>query len=491
MPSMNLVQNPAAQMCLASNRVHFNSKKDSLVALFTAAAVCALMPAAGAFAQAESATPQATPVPSEASPAATPENATDKPNETNRLDSALDKAEPKENVYLSAGGEGKTLPENVLRVRLPFRFASATQGFNSSGKKLDQGLDLSIVGSGLVAEYGVTEDLSVQFLLPVVLQNKLGLNADKFRKSDAYNDNYLKFVKTAAGLLFSKGLCRSVEACVTDILAGSSLPADTAIPLPSGETLQVKAGVPIRQYSDTLVVNAIAPTSGKTGLGDVEIGALYSVLSERGPYTNIPVFVSLGGGLRLPTGSFADVPSSQRSTGRGTLDLGLRSNVDYNPLPGVFLAWQNQLELMLAKGKKKKSSLLDGSKLNDADPTTATAVATGSNGKGNEQTFERRGARNVGFVKVSWGVANVIPVLEPIGLNAQYKYDFDSAEYLDGIAQGPRRQAYNVSAGGSIDLLAYKIPAQFDVDYEFPVSGKNSALAASILSVTLKGYYKF
>jgi hypothetical protein len=382
--------------------------------------------------------------------------------------------------------EGKTLPADTFRLRVPFRSASGTFGYDQDGHKVNLGANLRVIGGGLVLEYGVDDRLSVQLLAPVVYVNQVGIDADKFRDSATYKDNYEHFVKAIGAQLQDKGICTSEEACRALIETGDyELDADTPVTLPTGETLVVKANTPLKQYADSLVANAAKPTSGKTGLGDIQIGALYAVIPEG------PLRLSLGAGLRFPTGSFKDVPAAQRATGRGTFDGGLRANVDILPCPGIVLSWQNQTELMLVKGKRDKSSLLDPTRLNKADPTTAAAVAAGSDGKSNEQTFERVGARNIGFVRFAWGLGNVISALTPIGVWETYNYDVDGEERLDGIKAGNRSQSQSLTTGLGISGLAYKIPASLDFEYEQPVAGRNLAVAPKVFGSTLKVYYQF
>jgi hypothetical protein len=430
-------------------------------------------------------TPEATPL---QDPSLAPSDTGDDPDPTRNIEAGL---EGDSRTHISVGPEGKTLPARVLRVRAPLRFANATHGYDADGKKVERGVELNVVGTAFVAEYGITDELSLQFLAPFVLSNELGMNAGEFRRTSTYKTKYDEFVATAAKLLEDTGVCTSPRACESLIQSGYALPYARTITLPTGEKLNVRAGQPVREVADSIVLNGAKPHAGETGLGDVELGALYAVLNERGPFTGSPIFLSLGGGLRFPTGSFKDVPVGKRSTGRGTLDLGLRSNLDYTPVRGFFLSWQNQAEFMLAKGKKRKGSILDSSALNEADDTTADAVDSGSDGKGNELDFERRGVRNIGFLKAALALGTLSDVVESISVNTQFKYDYDAKEYLGDVAQGDARRQYGWQAGASWDGLAYRLPLQLDVDYEIPVGGENVSLAANILSVTLKGYYRF
>lgn len=126
-----------------------------------------------------------------------------------------------------------------------------------------------------------------------------------------------------------------------------------------------------------------------------------------------------------------------------------------------------------------------------ADPASDAARSSGSDGKGNELDFERKGTRNVGFLKAGFGLGALTTALRPIGISTRWTYDIDAKEYLDGVRQGDRRKQYGWQSGVSIDGLAYRIPVQLDVDYEIPVAGRNVGVATRNLMATLKGYYKF
>lgn len=387
--------------------------------------------------------------------------------------------------YYAAIGEGQTLPEGVLRVRLPFTHVTGNSGYDEHGKKQDLGASLNVTGTAFVLEYGATSRLALQLLAPYVMSSEVHLDGQKFARSGLYASNYGAFVGGVATKLQAQGICPDVESCTKLINDGYALPADTAVTLPSGERLTVKAGVPVKDYANALVVGAARPEPGRTGLGDVEVGALYMV------YQRIDADFAVGGGLRLPTGSFADVPSSQLATGRGTLDFGLRLNADYSPARGLWLGWQNQSEIMLMKGKKSRTSLLDNSELNTADATSSEARAAGADGRANNEKFERRGIRNVGFFKLGWGLGDVDQALAAIGTLAEYKYNLESREYLDGVDQGPPQTSMAALGGVVLDGLAYRFPMQVEYDYQVPLAGTNVTVAQTVQLLTLKGYYKF
>lgn len=385
-------------------------------------------------------------------------------------------------------GEGKTLPENVIRARLPFRAVSASKGYSSSGEKGESGLKLNLVASALVVEYGYSPAVSFQIVAPFILKNEMSMDGSAFQSSYRFKEKYDEFISIASQKLVDDKLCASVEACRDAIQnKGLSLPASTDLVLPTGEKLRVKAGVPIKDVASALVTRAALPESGRTGLGDVEIGTLVALADpEVGLWKkDWPVNLSVGLGLRLPTGSFVNVPAAQRATGRGTLDLGLRTNLDWFMRPNISLSFQNQWEQMLMDGKKKRSSLLDSSTLNTADPLVA-----GADQIANDTAYKRTGARNIGFLKLALGAAEVAEALKPLILNVQWKYDFDPETTLGGKKDSEESEMQSMQAGFTFDGLVLNLPVQLDADYEIPLAGKNRTLAPAVLSTTLKAFYR-
>lgn len=381
-------------------------------------------------------------------------------------------------------GEGATLPEKVIRARVVHQRAEASTGYDSEGNKEDIGLGLKLDAAAFVVEYGLLDELSLQVLIPYLVTNKLRINADTLRKSQVYQENYGAFLDSVAGMLKVKGLCTTDTSCTDLVKGGYALPSDTAVTLPSGEVLTVKAGVPVIDYADAIVVGGARAIDGRTGVGDIEIGVLYNVFKD-------DAFIfSLGGGVRLPTGSYDDVPSSQRATGSGLTDLGLRINLDYSPVYGIWLSWQNQTEIALSDAVKPKTSLLDNTKLNEADPTTAAAIAAGSDGLANEQTIKQPGARQVGFFKADVGFGAFEPALQAAGIFGQFNYDFKRKETI-GEKTSAQPQGYSWSGGVSLSGLGYGIPASMDFTLTKPLEGKNQALAANIYKTVLRLYYKF
>ncbi len=371
--------------------------------------------------------------------------------------------------YYAAIGEGQTLPAGVIRVRVPYNYVTSGHGYDKDGQRQDLGLKLKATATAFVLEYGVTGRMSLQLLAPYILSNELGLDGTTFAKSDLYKERVAAFLAGVASKLQAQGICPSPEACARLLDEGYSLPVDTSVTLPTGESLTLRAGVPVKSYAGSIVTGAARPKEGRTGLGDVEIGMLFSV------FRRYNFGISVGAGLRLPTGSFADVPAAERGTGRGTVDFGLRTNVDFAPAPGLWIGWQNQAEQMLKGGTKRQTSLLDNGELTDAEA----------------QELERVGIRNVGFFKVGWGLGTLTQSLASLGVQTQFKYAKQSEDRLDNVAQGPRASSQAFLAGASFDGLAYRLPLQVAYDHEVPIGGTNVTLATTVQLLTLKAYYKF
>lgn len=395
--------------------------------------------------------------------------------------SAKDSTEP----YYSSMGLGKTLPHNVLRVRTPLQSATGTYGYDASGKKTDMGFTLNVNAGALILEYGLTDSLSLQLLAPYVVRNSLALNGQKFGQSATYQEQADKFNTGVASVLAANGICADVPSCLNLIKSGYALPTDTPVTLPTGESFTFKAGIPIQTYTDSLVKNAANPQNGATGLGDIEIGALYALVHDDS------FIFSLGAGFRLPTGKFTDVPSAQRNTGGGVTQFGFRVNVDWMAFSGFWLSWQNQTEAPLTAAKKHKSSLIDPNQPNSSDPTTDAAKASGSDGEPNEQTYTVKGLRQKGTLRFEYGLTDL--GLMPLAIGAGYNYDLKQATELNGHANTNRAEIHSVSMLLKLNGLTPNLmfPASVELEHDQPIKGKNIPLAAITNSLTLKLYYRF
>ncbi|MEY4065943.1 MAG: hypothetical protein RIR26_2151 [Pseudomonadota bacterium] len=399
---------------------------------------------------------------------------------------ALDESRPSSTHAIA--GEGKTLPEGVWRARTIFSSARAQDGFSDSGKKEDGGWRAEVSAGAMVIEYGIKQGLSLQLLAPYVFQAGRALNGNKFKNSSLYSRLYEKSLEKVSEKLISKKICLDAQACRKAIEEKNlALPYDTTLVLDTGESLPVKGGVPLKAVLESLIVNAAAPSSGRVGLGDIEVGALWALSDPQVGWKKDWGFnASIGAGLRVPIGSFSDVPAAQRPTGRGTWDLGLRANVDKAFAESLLFSWQNQSEIAILPARKKRSSLLNSNSLNTANP-----AVEGADGKSNDGILKRTGVRQTGFLKVAWGAENLHSSFDGFILNAFLKYDLDTQGEREGESLGPDSALYSLQCGLTWDGLRLNLPVQLDFDASFPIAGKSVPAAPVAASGALKVYYKF
>jgi hypothetical protein len=253
---------------------------------------------------------------------------------------------------------------------------------------------------------------------------------------------------------------------------------DLTVPLPSGELIEIPAGTEIKSVLDSLIVGAVEPAEGKTGIGDFEVGALYNFhRSESWIFTT-------GLGLRLPTSAFDDTPRAYRPTGKGLVDLALRLNLEFSPLTGLWLTTQNQFEYALTERKSKRTSLVSNRHFNDETPT---------DGEKNSVTYEEKGVRTVGFAQVSYGLGAIYEPLKSLVVYSRYGYVFDRAVYRDSVRQSTGSEMQYVGGGFTVSLLPYQLPFAMDVLHERAVDGKNKPIVAptDVTTVTFKAYARF
>ncbi|MFW7379384.1 MAG: hypothetical protein ACOH5I_11290 [Oligoflexus sp.] len=396
-------------------------------------------------------------------------------------------------------GMGKTLPEKVLRVRLPIINTFGNEGFDDKGERKEMGFDINVQTTALVTEYGLTDKISLQFVAPYVFSNKLGLNANNLR-----NNNFLfrrerdRYIGAVAKILAGRDQCPSLEECIEFVEKGNyTLPIEEPIVLTTGEVVTAQSGETAAYQIDQLLMKPITPLDGKTGIGDLQIGGLYNFLD------NGTISLSAGLGIRLPTGAFKEVPRGQRAIGGGVTDLGARLNFDYQPVRPLVFSLQYQAEQMIAAGKKHKASGISNDKMNTADPTTAAAIAVGSDGKGNEQKFERYGLGHSYVVRVGYGLAalsGMSDFLRPLGVGASYNWfqgretRYDGAAYDgSGLVFEPIPTASSYTVGASWDGLAFRplIPLTISIDHTRFLDGENMVVAPNTTTIQFMGYYKF
>ncbi len=427
------------------------------------------------------------------------ESASDEMVETSKMKKEAIKSvgprDPKRKFY-AAIGAGKTLPEGVMRVRLPFQNVSGEKGFDEDGNFESQGFGININAMALAVEYGLTDKISLAFVAPYITKNTAGMNAYNLRKNNrSFKREYDRYKDSVIEILQSQGLCSSIANCEALISNPNySIPAGQSVTLSTGETVTALPNQPASRQIDRLVAQSVIPAEGATGLGDITLGGLYNF------YDDDAISLSFGGGLRLPTGKFKDVPSGMRETGDGITDLGLRFNFDYRVAPWMVVALQHQLEYMVAPGKKMKASGKYNDVTNTGDPTTAAAIAIGSDGFDNDQKFEKWGIGHDGFLQLSLGLSDLADFLTPVGVGLQYhwlegrenRYDglaYDSLGYRYDEITRIRFAGFNISYDG----LGLKplLPFSLVYEYEQPVSGTFATVAPTISRFQLIGYYKF
>lgn len=386
-------------------------------------------------------------------------------------------------------GEAQLLPANVLRMRYVFQNVVGTQGFDENGQAEDVGAVLNAAGHAFALEYGITDRLVLQVIVPVVGANNLSINANKFRKSDEYEEQYQKLVEAVAPALQAKGLCSDVGDCRTKIDAGLALGVDTPVELPTGEQAVIPANVPLKNAADSVILKALEPASGKTGLGDVQVGVAYNVFSS--PRQNL----TLGIGVRLPTGEYTDVPAAYRAPGAGFTTLGFLARYDIRILNPILISLGNQTEQHITQAVRRRSSILDPTQLNAADPATDDpAIAGEGDGVDNNAPITRKGVLNNGFVKGFFALGAFGRFLNPASIFGSFNWKLDSPYEKEGDDEyGEVSQLFTASYGLTIDGLGLqpRIPISFTYQHDTPVAGKNVLIAPQIDTFQLILYYKF
>jgi hypothetical protein len=371
--------------------------------------------------------------------------------------------------------EAAVLPESVLRFRAIYAGANSEKGYDGAGNKIENGLKISANIATAVLEYGITDRISAQLLIPYRLDGKVEVS-DKTK----FIEQNLRGPVTAA-----------VDAQIAPLKAGlgalytgnQKFPAAFTIP---GTSFTVPANTGIKDFVDGLRTQSIATaleseyqkqkktaedTKFQKGLGDIEIGAKYSLSTVNEPwFEGVPFYTSVAAGVRLNSSNFTEATKKDEiPVGRGTLDGAIRLNADYEPINGVQLQLENQSEIMLSKGKAWTAAEAD---------------------KGEEKDFERKGARQVGYSKLVVAPGTWIPSVDFLMLNARYSWNNDSKTKL-GDVETAGSVGRSAQMGVSFDGLKLKLPVQLDYDYVLAARGRSVDNAFDANVVTLKLFYKF
>lgn len=387
-------------------------------------------------------------------------------------------------------GDAQLLPAKVLRFRYILQNVTGNQGFDSKGKAYDVGATLNAAGHAFAMEYGITDRLSLQFIVPVVGANNLAIDANKFRQSDEFEEEYQNLVEAVTPALEARGLCSGVAGCRSAIDGGLALGVDTPVELPTGEIVTIAANVPLKEAADSVILKAVEPASGKTGLGDVTVGFGYSVFSSPRQ------IVTLGLGVRLPTGEFTNVPAAYRAPGSGFTTLGLVARYDLRIFNPLMLSISNQTEHHLTSAVRNRSSILNSTELNTADPTVDDpAIAGEGDGIANDAPIVRKGVLNSGSVKVSFALGSIARFLNPVAIYGAYGWKIDPAyeRENDDDSYREKSELYTASYAVAIDGLGLqpRIPLNISFQRDTPIAGKNVLVAPNLDIYQFILYYKF
>jgi hypothetical protein len=393
--------------------------------------------------------------------------------------------------YYSSTPEGKTLPEGVARFRGIYQTATGDQAYDKNGNKSDSIVKATVVGSAAVFEYGLSDKLSLQFKMPFYMSQKVELNktsaAYGTAKSGAYSSSFASLAKaTSVSVTDQASLETSIKtafigACVTaggsattcaTSYADGTLSSSGASAIGLASTFGAgSSSVSAKTYaaaaasaSETSISKAIASaaeSTGGRGMGDLEIGALYEA------YVADPVFFSIGGGLRLPTGN-RNLSGTEQDTTRSAYELGLRLNLDYLATDWFMISWQNQSEVGLAGTKREVNGV--------------------------SQERKRDGVREIGFIHLKPSLAVASPSLDAVKTSFGISYDYDNAEKVTSAGKETvtdRAMVQNLYASVGYSFLGHGIPAQFDIDHEKPLKAQNQTVAVTKTTMTVKAFAKF
>ncbi len=389
--------------------------------------------------------------------------------------------------------EGKTLPQNMMRIRFPYATTTSKSGFDKDGKKSESGFTLQATGGAFVVEYGLTEKVSIQVLSRYVQKLDIAIDNNQFKKTSTFSSlkqgTYLSTFSngvqdsSSASNLIIGGIAKSLAAqgacngattaadCVTQISNGFKAPAEidgaalklTGLKIP--KDTEIKGAV--NSYValvDAKIENGILTGAkgkevhGAKGMGDTEIGALYSALATDN------MWAAVAGGIRLPTGKCKKLGDAEIPSGRCVTEAAVRLNFDYMPLDSMMVSIQNQSEVMLAKGKQ--------------------------DGGDSQVDVKRKGVRNIGFIYLKGALDGAHPSLNVLAPKVGITYDYDSGKVVDGVG-APRESQINSYAGLGFDLTRYQFPVQIDLEYAQPYKGRDKTFATTTSTTTLKLFAKF
>lgn len=382
--------------------------------------------------------------------------------------------------------EGKTLPTGVARFRLPYQIASGSSSYDKDGKKVDSPVKFRATGGAFVAEYGLTDKISLQWKTDYVVNQKAEINRSSstfpMAKQGIYAEKMAALSAATKVIVTDQAsLANAIKtAFLGGCIQGGKAPATCAAEyenetLMSGSAAAIglassfgagNAAVSAKAYAtaasaatEAKIEKGMSP-SGK-GMGDTILGVLYEA------YDSGTTFIALAGGVRIPTGNH-DLKFAELDSTRGAWEAGARINVDLLPVDWFMVSWQNQSEVGLFGASHKEDGVTVDTK--------------------------RDGVRNVGFIYLKPSLASVVPALESLRASVGVTYDFDSAlvQTAGGVeTAGARSEMIWNYASLGYSFMGMNLPLQFDVEHEIPNRGKNAAIAATKTTYTAKAFARF
>ena len=173
----------------------------------------------------------------------------------------------------TARGEGVTLPKGIWRTQFVNKSYFGKSGFSDSGENFDLGFRARVDVSAFALEYGVSDRLTLQLMVPYVRSNSLRVDANRFRRSEVYKEKYRAAISKIAARLSEDGLCGSEDDCFSLVHKGYfHSPINITHELDTGERVSIDQQVDIRTAVDSIIIGAVRPEDGKSGLGDIELG---------------------------------------------------------------------------------------------------------------------------------------------------------------------------------------------------------------------------
>ena len=222
-------------------------------------------------------------------------------------------------------------------------------------------------------------------------------------------------------------------------------------------------------------------SAGESGLGDVEIGALFNV------YNSYRFVVSTGLGFKFATGKHEDISTFAATTGTGTNDVKARLNLDYQPLDGLWLSVEEEIQVALSTAKRTTRGAFEAFK---ADGKELASLH-----------HESQGVSHRGYALANLGLGAFVEQLSILAVNGGVGYaqaaDTRIIDKIDGLAQDDKKRIsggstlYSYRVGATLDVIEYGIPVAVDLEFESPFAGKNATTAPSALTAAVKGYYRF